>query len=111
QKLYITNPEDIDNQESRNHDNCLNDSGLDKDSDMEEVPETCFEDGKSMNKVIAKQNSLKNKERGNKPMASGHFKQSECPRTGGLILSLLEEVVKVGQVMGYRMEGCMANMG
>ncbi|GJV38518.1 hypothetical protein Tco_1410995 [Tanacetum coccineum] len=60
--------------------------------------------------VIANQNSLKNKERGNESMASGHFKQSECPKTGGSILSLLEEVVKVGQVMGYRMEGCMANM-
>ncbi|GJV36861.1 nucleotide-binding alpha-beta plait domain-containing protein [Tanacetum coccineum] len=187
-----SNPEDIDNQVSGNCDNGLNDSGLDNDSDMEEVPETCFEDGKLMNnkddgdnyppktelsedpfkiypllnkhksedgsinkmgdslkyppgftpmdekdkishnegekhshnnvdvtsaprenmnvEVIANQNSLKNKERGNESMASGHFKQSECPKTGGSILSLLEEVVKVGQVMGYRMEGCMANM-
>nr|GEV88292.1 RNA-directed DNA polymerase, eukaryota [Tanacetum cinerariifolium] len=163
-----SNPEDIDNQESENCDNCLNDSGLDNDSDMEEVPETCFEDGKSMNskddgdnyppktelsedpfKIYPLLNkhksedgsinkmgdSLKflpgftpmdekdkisnnkgekhfhNNECGNESMASGHFKQSECPRTGGSILSLLEEVVKVGQVMGYRMEGCMANMG
>ncbi|GJZ58211.1 RNA-directed DNA polymerase, eukaryota [Tanacetum coccineum] len=50
--------------------------------------------------VIANQNSLKNKERGNESMASGHFKQSECPKTGGSILSLLEEVVKVGQRYG-----------
>ncbi|GJS16265.1 nucleotide-binding alpha-beta plait domain-containing protein [Tanacetum coccineum] len=44
-----SNPEDIDNQVSGNRDNGLNDSGLDNDSDMEEVPETCFEDGKLMN--------------------------------------------------------------
>ncbi|GKG45787.1 hypothetical protein Tco_0498233, partial [Tanacetum coccineum] len=43
------NPEDIDNQVSGNYDNGLNDSGLDNDSDMEEVPKTCFEDGKLMN--------------------------------------------------------------
>ncbi|GKB20700.1 hypothetical protein Tco_0854623 [Tanacetum coccineum] len=39
--------------------------------------------------VIANQNSLKNKERGNESIASGHFKQSECHKTGGSILSLL----------------------
>ena len=32
------------------------------------------------------------------------------PRTGGSILHLLDEVVKVGQVMGYKMEGCVANI-
>ncbi|GJS54145.1 hypothetical protein Tco_0627507 [Tanacetum coccineum] len=60
--------------------------------------------------IVMDNDSDMEEERGNESMASGHFKQSECPKTGGLILSLLEEVVKVGQVMGYRMEGCMANM-
>ncbi|GJY77337.1 RNA-directed DNA polymerase, eukaryota [Tanacetum coccineum] len=41
---------------------------------------------------------------------SGHFKKSEVPRTGGSILNLLDEVVKVGQVMGYKMDGCMSNI-
>nr|GEW26082.1 RNA-directed DNA polymerase, eukaryota, reverse transcriptase zinc-binding domain protein [Tanacetum cinerariifolium] len=41
---------------------------------------------------------------------SGHFKKSVIPRTGGSILGILDEVVKVGQVMGYKMDGCMSNM-
>ncbi|GJV73341.1 RNA-directed DNA polymerase, eukaryota [Tanacetum coccineum] len=39
---------------------------------------------------------------------SGHFKKSVIPRTGGSILGILDEVVKVGQVMGYKMDGCLA---
>nr|GEV11082.1 hypothetical protein [Tanacetum cinerariifolium] len=51
-----------------------------------------------------------NKEVGNDSSSLGHFKKSECPRTDGSILGLLEEVVKVGQVMGYNMEGCISNI-
>ncbi|GJR07924.1 RNA-directed DNA polymerase, eukaryota [Tanacetum coccineum] len=40
----------------------------------------------------------------------GHFKKSVNPRTGGSILNLMEELVKVGQTMGYNMDGCMNNM-
>nr|GEW57406.1 RNA-directed DNA polymerase, eukaryota [Tanacetum cinerariifolium]GEY98060.1 RNA-directed DNA polymerase, eukaryota [Tanacetum cinerariifolium]GEY98063.1 RNA-directed DNA polymerase, eukaryota [Tanacetum cinerariifolium] len=40
----------------------------------------------------------------------GRFKKSKGPTTGGSILNLLDEVVKVGQVMGYKMDGCMSNM-
>ncbi|GJU19175.1 hypothetical protein Tco_1152517 [Tanacetum coccineum] len=43
-------------------------------------------------------------------VCSGHFKKSEVPRTGGSILNLMDELVKVGQTMGYNMEGCMKNM-
>lgn len=50
------------------------------------------------------------KEFGTESLSSGHFKKSELPRTGGSILGLLDEVVKVGQVMGYKMEGCISNM-
>ncbi|GJS47171.1 RNA-directed DNA polymerase, eukaryota, reverse transcriptase zinc-binding domain protein [Tanacetum coccineum] len=41
-------------------------------------------------------------------VCSGHFKKSEGPRTGGSILNLMDELVKVGQTMGYNMEGCLA---
>ncbi|GKB71624.1 hypothetical protein Tco_0933036 [Tanacetum coccineum] len=41
---------------------------------------------------------------------SGYFKKSKGPRSGGSILNLLEDVVKVGHVMGYNMEGCVSNM-
>ncbi|GJW73386.1 RNA-directed DNA polymerase, eukaryota [Tanacetum coccineum] len=40
-------------------------------------------------------------------VSSGHFKKSEAPKTGGSILQLLDDVVKVGQVMGYKMDGCL----
>ncbi|GKD00278.1 nucleotide-binding alpha-beta plait domain-containing protein [Tanacetum coccineum] len=38
---------------------------------------------------------------------SGRFKRSEKPRGGASILCVLDEVVKVGQTMGFNMEGCM----
>nr|GEZ79348.1 RNA-directed DNA polymerase, eukaryota, reverse transcriptase zinc-binding domain protein [Tanacetum cinerariifolium] len=43
-------------------------------------------------------------------VCSGHFKKSEVPRTGGSLLSLMDKLVTVGQVMGYKMDGCMSNM-
>nr|GFA68156.1 RNA-directed DNA polymerase, eukaryota [Tanacetum cinerariifolium] len=43
-------------------------------------------------------------------VCSGHFKTSMVPRTSGSILSLMDELVKVGQVMGYKMDGCISNM-
>ncbi|GJU77695.1 nucleotide-binding alpha-beta plait domain-containing protein [Tanacetum coccineum] len=39
-----------------------------------------------------------------------HFKKPEVPCSGSLILQLMENLVKVGQTMGYNMEGCMKNM-
>ncbi|GJY36480.1 hypothetical protein Tco_0421858 [Tanacetum coccineum] len=50
------------------------------------------------------------KEVGTESLSSGHFKKSELPKTGGSILGLLDDVVKVGQVMSYKMEGCISNM-
>nr|GEU38546.1 RNA-directed DNA polymerase, eukaryota [Tanacetum cinerariifolium] len=38
-------------------------------------------------------------------VCSGRFKKSEVPRTGGPFLCLMEEVVKVGRIIGYNMEG------
>ncbi|GJW29956.1 RNA-directed DNA polymerase, eukaryota [Tanacetum coccineum] len=43
-------------------------------------------------------------------VCSGHFKKSVAPRTGGSLLSLMDELVKVGQTMGYKMDGCQSNM-
>nr|GFC87805.1 hydroxycinnamoyl-CoA quinate/shikimate transferase [Tanacetum cinerariifolium] len=36
----------------------------------------------------------------------GHFKVSNVPKSGGSILNYMEELVKAGQTMGYKMEGC-----
>ncbi|GKE70802.1 hypothetical protein Tco_1528874, partial [Tanacetum coccineum] len=52
----------------------------------------------------------KQKDDDNEYSSSGHFKISEAPRSGGSMLGLLEEVVIVGQVMGYKMEGCISNL-
>nr|GEU80678.1 hydroxycinnamoyl-CoA quinate/shikimate transferase [Tanacetum cinerariifolium] len=41
-------------------------------------------------------------------VCSGRFKKSDVSRTGGSFLCLMEEVVKVGRIMGYNMEGCLA---
>ncbi|GJR64060.1 RNA-directed DNA polymerase, eukaryota [Tanacetum coccineum] len=38
-------------------------------------------------------------------ICSGHFKKSDISRTGGSILHVMEELVKVGHTMGYNMEG------
>nr|GEY03684.1 RNA-directed DNA polymerase, eukaryota [Tanacetum cinerariifolium] len=38
-------------------------------------------------------------------VCSGHFKKSEAPRTGGSILNLMKELVKVRQTMRYNMDG------
>nr|GEU32912.1 RNA-directed DNA polymerase, eukaryota [Tanacetum cinerariifolium] len=43
-------------------------------------------------------------------MSFGRFKRSEAPRMGGSFLGLMEEVVKVGQTMGYNMEGVETKM-
>nr|GEX95511.1 RNA-directed DNA polymerase, eukaryota, reverse transcriptase zinc-binding domain protein [Tanacetum cinerariifolium] len=53
---------------------------------------------------------MNSKEGGTESVCSRHFKKSKVPRTGGSILSLLDDVVKVGQVMRYKMDGCMSNM-
>ncbi|GJS79466.1 RNA-directed DNA polymerase, eukaryota [Tanacetum coccineum] len=38
---------------------------------------------------------------------SGHFQSVNVPKTGGFILQVIEDFIKVGQTMGYKMEGCM----
>nr|GEZ26232.1 nucleotide-binding alpha-beta plait domain-containing protein [Tanacetum cinerariifolium] len=40
-------------------------------------------------------------------MGSCRLKKLRMPRTCGSILSFMEEVVKVGQTMGYNMDGCV----
>nr|GFD31820.1 RNA-directed DNA polymerase, eukaryota, reverse transcriptase zinc-binding domain protein [Tanacetum cinerariifolium] len=53
---------------------------------------------------------MSSKVEGNVSCCSGHFRQTEDPPTGGSMLQLLEDVVKVGQTMGYKMDGCVRNI-
>ncbi|GJZ85929.1 RNA-directed DNA polymerase, eukaryota [Tanacetum coccineum] len=50
------------------------------------------------------------KEEDKESRCSGHFRRVEGPKTGGSILQLLDDVVKVGQTMGYKMDGCVSNI-
>nr|GFB21057.1 hypothetical protein [Tanacetum cinerariifolium] len=68
------------------------------------------EDATGLNKNDKESVQPKHIEEVSDSVLSGHFKKSEVPKTGGSILQLLYDVVKVGQVMGYKMEGCMKNM-
>nr|GFA92337.1 nucleotide-binding alpha-beta plait domain-containing protein [Tanacetum cinerariifolium] len=43
-------------------------------------------------------------------ICSGHFKKSKVPKSGGSILQLIDDLVKMGETMGYDMKGCMKNM-
>ncbi|GJT60190.1 RNA-directed DNA polymerase, eukaryota [Tanacetum coccineum] len=47
------------------------------------------------------------KEDVNASVCSGHFKKVGSSKTDGTILQLIEDLIKVGQTMGYKMEGCI----
>ncbi|GJW92993.1 hypothetical protein Tco_0172665 [Tanacetum coccineum] len=42
--------------------------------------------------------------------STGRFKDPKIPQSGGSFLCLMEEVVKVGNIMGYNMEGVINNL-
>nr|GEX43861.1 DIE2/ALG10 family [Tanacetum cinerariifolium] len=50
------------------------------------------------------------KKNGTESVGSVHIHKVEIPRTGGSILSLMEELIKVGHTMGYNMDGCTKNI-
>ncbi|GJR45012.1 RNA-directed DNA polymerase, eukaryota [Tanacetum coccineum] len=52
----------------------------------------------------------KTKLSGTESVGSGHFQQSEIPRSGGSLLNVMDELIRVGQTMGYKMEGCIKNV-
>ncbi|GJT89969.1 RNA-directed DNA polymerase, eukaryota, partial [Tanacetum coccineum] len=47
------------------------------------------------------------KEEASYSVSSGHFEKASFPKTGGSMLQLIKDLIKVGQIMGYKMEGCM----
>ncbi|GJX57424.1 nucleotide-binding alpha-beta plait domain-containing protein [Tanacetum coccineum] len=64
------------------------------------------------------ENVLKTKKKDHKPtskeeiedsVGSGHFKSAGIPKTSGSILQLMEDLINVGQTMGYKMDGCINN--
>lgn len=97
------------NDSSNKHDKC-SDSSLSHPPGYTPHVTKCEEE-RSEN-IIEKQDTEDHSENnfvnnsGSKRASSGHFKSSDVPRTGGSILHCLEELVKVGQTMGYDMGGC-----
>ncbi|GJX96589.1 RNA-directed DNA polymerase, eukaryota, reverse transcriptase zinc-binding domain protein [Tanacetum coccineum] len=69
-----------------------------------------FNTEESFNGPVNNSHNMGSKDNASHSVRSGRFKKSKVPRTGGSILSLLEEIVKVGQTMGYNMEGCVRDM-
>ncbi|GJZ96059.1 RNA-directed DNA polymerase, eukaryota, partial [Tanacetum coccineum] len=43
-------------------------------------------------------------------LSSGVHSNAHMPKKGGSVLEVLDEIIKVGQTMGYTMEGCMKDM-
>nr|GFA11296.1 UvrD-like helicase, ATP-binding domain, P-loop containing nucleoside triphosphate hydrolase [Tanacetum cinerariifolium] len=48
------------------------------------------------------------KEEDKESFCSGQFRRSVGPQTSGSILQVMEDLVTVGQTMGYKMEGCVS---
>ncbi|GKA94900.1 hypothetical protein Tco_0816938 [Tanacetum coccineum] len=77
--------------------------------DMKDYGENERDDNSFVNLEDGKDNS-ESVNKNSKSKRSGHSKYSVLPRTGGSILNLMEEVVKVGQTMGYNMDGCIKDI-
>nr|GFB75705.1 hypothetical protein [Tanacetum cinerariifolium] len=60
------------------------------------------------NVILAEQETNRNEK--SESVCSDHFKSSSAPRSGGSILGLMEELVKVGNTMSYNMDGVLSNM-
>nr|GEW89057.1 nucleotide-binding alpha-beta plait domain-containing protein [Tanacetum cinerariifolium] len=91
------------------------------------VPDTVFDDGSVKPSVV--KNSSGNqgasnqgdhvnagidnsysKREGTESVGSGCFKKGDALHTGGSILTVMDELIKVGQTMGFKMDGCMKNI-
>ncbi|GKA61582.1 hypothetical protein Tco_0760989 [Tanacetum coccineum] len=68
-----------------------------------------FEEEK-LNKDDGDSNNSNLKENVDESASFGRFKKSVAPSSGGSFMCLMEEVVKVGQTMGYNMDGVINNL-
>nr|GEX44447.1 nucleotide-binding alpha-beta plait domain-containing protein [Tanacetum cinerariifolium] len=81
------------------------DSIQEKDEGIQNIPED------DVSSEVRKSNlKMHDKENGTDSACSGHFKKSDIPYFDGSILLVMDELLKVGQTMGYNMEGCMKNI-
>nr|GEU85985.1 hypothetical protein [Tanacetum cinerariifolium] len=66
--------------------------------------------GEELNGVDGVSNNANSKGDDVEYVSIGRFKKPEAPRSGGSFLCLIEEVVKVGQTMGYNMDEVVNNL-
>nr|GEZ22479.1 RNA-directed DNA polymerase, eukaryota, reverse transcriptase zinc-binding domain protein [Tanacetum cinerariifolium] len=79
------------------------DSTQEKDEGIQNIPED------DVSSEVRKSDlKMHDKENGTDSAWSGHFKKSDISYSGGSILLVMDELVKVGQTIGYNMEGCLA---
>ncbi|GJR19463.1 nucleotide-binding alpha-beta plait domain-containing protein [Tanacetum coccineum] len=64
----------------------------------------------SQEDVVSNKPNHKPKEDGKVFACSSHFQKATTPRSQGSFLQFMEELVKVGHTMGYKMDGCIKNI-
>nr|GFB64403.1 UvrD-like helicase, ATP-binding domain, P-loop containing nucleoside triphosphate hydrolase [Tanacetum cinerariifolium] len=84
----------------------IDDTGDHSYGSNENIEQNIVQEGETLGEKKA-DSKQKSKNDVKESICSGHFKKSKMPRSGGLILLLIDELVKDGQTMGYNMEGCM----
>ncbi|GJZ20438.1 hypothetical protein Tco_0557028 [Tanacetum coccineum] len=63
------------------------------------------------NSEVRKPSSINNSKKDREEsICSGHFQKNDKPHSGGSMLPFMEDLVKVGQAMGYNLEGCLKNI-
>nr|GEV54457.1 zinc finger, CCHC-type [Tanacetum cinerariifolium] len=87
----------------------LNEGHLDGGCAKKVNEEVARDDNSFVHTVCGKENS-RSVNKMSDSMGSCRLKKSGMPRTGGSILSFIEEIVKVGQTMGYNMDGCVKDI-
>nr|GEX69816.1 glucose-methanol-choline oxidoreductase, FAD/NAD(P)-binding domain protein [Tanacetum cinerariifolium] len=88
-------------------DNKMNEDDLCGDNmDMADVSETVFDESNGQKKDVSQDPFGDDVD----SVSIGRFKKSEALRSRGSFLCLMEEVVKVGQTMGYNMKGVVNNL-
>nr|GEZ79698.1 RNA-directed DNA polymerase, eukaryota, reverse transcriptase zinc-binding domain protein [Tanacetum cinerariifolium] len=60
--------------------------------------------------IEVKSRDKRNKNEGVESVGSGHFQKMDIPKSGGSILSMMDELIKVGQTMRFKMDGCIKNI-
>ncbi|GJR32145.1 nucleotide-binding alpha-beta plait domain-containing protein [Tanacetum coccineum] len=68
------------------------------------------QEGKVDSEISKSHPNNNSKEDKEESICSGHFKKPELPCTGDSMLQVMENLVKVRQIMGYNMEGCLKNI-